>query len=151
MVVLLLVLHFAGGLYLTGLLNLSYGNIILVLQSTVHITLALFFFLVKHVWYDTMMCVSFFPLVLILLTLTCWKSNKTNARLVTFALSLALDPTSGIHSHWTLRTAHTFHLLKPNLKPPSSHRVFAPTNVNTQFLLQSFVFACYNTSCELFW
>ena len=47
--VLLLILHFAGGLHLTGLLNLSYGNIILVLQSTVHITLALFFFLVKYV------------------------------------------------------------------------------------------------------
>ena len=31
------------------------------------------------------------------LTHACWKSNNTNARLMAFALSLALDPTSGKH------------------------------------------------------
>ena len=32
------------------------------------------------------------------------KSNNTNARLMAAALSLALDPTFGIHSHETLDT-----------------------------------------------
>ena len=41
-------------------------------------------------------------------------SNNTNARLMTFAPSLALDPTFGIHSHKTIDTAQRFHLLKPN-------------------------------------
>ena len=36
--------------------------------------------------------------------------RKTQA----FALSLALDPTFGIHSHKTLDTAQPCHLLKPN-------------------------------------
>ena len=31
------------------------------------------------------------------LTHACWKSNNTNARLMVFALSLALDPTVGKH------------------------------------------------------
>ena len=44
----------------------------------------------------------------------CWKSNNTNARLMVFAPSLALDPTSGIHSHKTLDTAQPCRLLKPN-------------------------------------
>ena len=43
-----------------------------------------------------------------------WKSNNTNARLMASALSLALDPTFGIHSHKTLDTAQPCHLLKPN-------------------------------------
>ena len=41
----------------------------------------------------------------LLLTPACWKSNNTNARLMTFAPSLALDPTFRIHSHKTLDTA----------------------------------------------
>ena len=36
------------------------------------------------------------------------------ARLVAFALSLALDPMFGIHSSKTLDTAQPCHLLKPN-------------------------------------
>ena len=39
---------------------------------------------------------------------------NTNARLMAFAPSLALDPTFGIHSHKTLDTAQPCHLLKPN-------------------------------------
>ena len=50
----------------------------------------------------------------LLLTPACWKSNSTNARLLASAPSLALDPTSGIHSHKTLDTAQPCHLLKPN-------------------------------------
>ena len=61
------------------------------------------------------------------------------------AYSLALDPTFGIHSNktWTwccsmnCDTAQPCHLLKPSWKPSSSHSIFAPTNINTQFLLQS--------------
>ena len=73
----------------------------------------------------------------ILLTPAYWKSNNTNGRLMAFASSLALDPTFGIHSHKTLDTAQPFHLLKPNWKPSSSHSIFIPTNISTQFLLQS--------------
>ena len=40
--------------------------------------------------------------------------NNTNARLMASALSLALDPTFGIHFHETLDTAQPCHLLKPN-------------------------------------
>ena len=54
-----------------------------------------------------------------------------------FAPSLALDPTFGIHSRKTLDTAQPSHLLKSNRKPSSSRNSFAPTNINTQFLLQS--------------
>ena len=50
----------------------------------------------------------------LLLTPACWKSSNTNAILVAFAHSLALDPTFGIHSHKTLDTAEPCHLLKPN-------------------------------------
>ena len=50
----------------------------------------------------------------LLLTLACWKSNNTNARLMAFAPSLALDPTFGIYSHKTLDTAQRCHLSKPN-------------------------------------
>ena len=50
----------------------------------------------------------------LLLTPACWKSNNTNARLMASALSLALGPTVGIHSHKTLDTAQPCHLLKPN-------------------------------------
>ena len=52
-------------------------------------------------------------------------------------ISLALDPVFRIHSHKTLDTAQPFHLLKPNWKPSSSHSIFIPTNISTQFLLQS--------------
>ena len=41
-------------------------------------------------------------------------SDNTNASLMAFAPSLALDPTFGIHSHKTLDTAQPCHLLKPN-------------------------------------
>ena len=40
--------------------------------------------------------------------------QQTNARLIAFAPSLALDPAFGIHSHKTLVTAQPCHLLKPN-------------------------------------
>ena len=90
----------------------------------------------------------------LLLTPACWKSNNTNARLMAFAPSLTLDPTFGIHSRKTLDTAQPCHLLnlKPNWKPSSSHSIYAPTNINTQFLLQSLrVCMClYNTLCKLF-
>ena len=59
----------------------------------------------------------------LLLTLTCWKSSNTNARVMAFVLSL--DPTFGIHSHKTLDTAQPCHLLKPNWKPPLL-TVFSP-------------------------
>ena len=61
-------------------------------------------------------CMSTLRLVhcALLLTPACWKSNNTNARLMDFAPSLALDPTFGIHSHKTLDTAQPCHLLKPN-------------------------------------
>ena len=75
----------------------------------------------------------------LLLTPTCRKSNNTNARLMAFAPSLALDPTFGIHSHKTSDTAQLCHLLKPNWKPSSSHSIFAPTNISIQFLLE---YAC---------
>ena len=42
------------------------------------------------------------------------KAFMTNARLMASALSLALDPTFGIHSHKTLDTVQACHLLKPN-------------------------------------
>ena len=73
----------------------------------------------------------------LLLTPTCWKSSNTNARVMTFVLSLALDPTFGIHSHKTLDAAQPCHLLKPNWKHSSSHSISTQTNINTQFLLQS--------------
>ena len=61
-------------------------------------------------------CMSTLHLVhyALLLTPACWKSNNTNARLMASALSLALDPTFGIHSHKTLDTVQPCHLLKPN-------------------------------------
>ena len=66
------------------------------------------------------------------------ESSNTNARLMVFALSLALDPTTfGIHSRKALDTAQPCQLLKPNLKPSSSHSISTPTNISTQFLLQS--------------
>ena len=68
----------------------------------------------------------------LLLTSACWKSNNTNAQVMAFMLSLALDPTFGIHSHKTLDTAQPCHLLKPNVKPSSSHSISTPTNINTQ-------------------
>ena len=72
-----------------------------------------------------------------LLTPACWKPSNTNARVMAFVLSLALDPTFGIHSHKTLDTAQPCHLLKPNWKPPSSHSISILTYISTQFLLQS--------------
>ena len=61
-------------------------------------------------------CMSTLRLVLyaLLLTPTCWKSNNTDRRLMAFAPSLALDPPFGIHSHKTLDTVQSCHLLKPN-------------------------------------
>ena len=84
-------------------------------------------------------CMSTLHLVhnALLLTPACWKSNNTNARLMASALSLALDPTFGIHSHKTLDTAQPCRLLKPNWKPSSSHSISILTNISTQFLLQS--------------
>ena len=41
----------------------------------------------------------------LLLTPACWRSSDANARLMAFVLSLALDPTFGIHSHKILDTA----------------------------------------------
>ena len=88
-------------------------------------------------------CMSTLHLVhyALLLTPACWKSNNTNARLMASALSLALDPTFGIHSHKTLDTAQPCHLLKPNWKPSSSHSISILTNISTQFLLLS-VYVC---------
>ena len=43
-----------------------------------------------------------------------WQSSNTNARVMAFAPSLALDPTFGIHSYNTSDTAQPCHLLKPN-------------------------------------
>ena len=73
----------------------------------------------------------------LLLTPACWKSNNTNARLMAFASSLALDPTFGIHSHKILDAAQACHVLKPNWKPSSSPSISILTNISTQFLLQS--------------
>ena len=70
----------------------------------------------------------------LLLTPICWKSSNTNVKLMAFALPLAVDPTSGIHSK-TLDTAQPCRLLKPNWKPSSSHSISTPTNINIQFLL----------------
>ena len=64
-------------------------------------------------------------------------AEKSNARLMAFAPSLALDPTFGIHCHKTLDTAQPCHLLKPNWKPSSSYSISILTNISTQFLLQS--------------
>ena len=50
---------------------------------------------------------------------------------------LLWTPHLGIHYHKTLDTAQPFHLLKPNWKPSSSHSIFIPTNIGTQFLLLS--------------
>ena len=58
------------------------------------------------------------------------------------APSLALDPTFGIRSHQTLDTAEPRHLLKPNWKPSSSHSIFNPINISTQFLLVVLVCVC---------
>ena len=95
----------------------------------------------------------------LLQTPTSWKSSNTNARVMAFVLSLALDPTFGVQTHKTLDTAQPCHLLKPNWKP---HSISTPTNINTQFLLQSLcvcacvcvcvcvcVFIYYNTLCKL--
>ena len=73
----------------------------------------------------------------LLLASACRKSNNTDSRLVAFALFLALDSAFGIHSHKTSETAQPCHLLKSNWKPSSSHRISAPTNINTQLLPQS--------------
>ena len=68
----------------------------------------------------------------------CWKSSNTNARLMPLALFLALDPTFGIHSHKTLlRHRSTLSSFKAKLKIFLTHSISAPTNINTQFLLQS--------------
>ena len=61
-----------------------------------------------------------------LLTPACWKSNNTNARLMASALSLALDPTFGIHSHKTLDTASTLSSFKAKLKTFHFSQYFHP-------------------------
>ena len=88
----------------------------------------------------------------LLLTSACWKSSNTDAwRLMAFVLSLASDPTLGIHSHNTLDTAQPCHLLKPYWKPSSSHSISAPTNINTQFLQQCvWVWVFPHALCKLF-
>ena len=53
-------------------------------------------------------------IMLDLQTKACWKSNTTNAKIMAFAPSLALDPTFGIHPLKTLDTDQPCHLLKPN-------------------------------------
>ena len=83
-------------------------------------------------------------------TPACWKSNKTNARLMASSPSVALDPTFGIHFHKTLDTAQLCPLLKPNWKPSSSHSISILTNISTQFLLQC-VYVCvcaFVRACE---
>ena len=110
---------------------------------------------------------SALPLVqyALLLTPACWQSINAKARLMAFALFLALDPTFGIHSHKTQATAQPRYLLKPDWKPSSSLSISenlpllsvflktflfsqyfwkpssslsisAPSNINTQFMLQ---------------
>ena len=69
--------------------------------------------------------------------INAYKSKNTNAILMAFTPSLALDPTFGIHSCKTLDTAQPCNFLKPNWKPSSSYSIFIPTNISTQFLLQS--------------
>ena len=75
----------------------------------------------------------------LLLTPAYWKSSNTNARLVAFTLSLALDPIFGIrfdkiyyHCYYykTLDNAQPRHLLKPNWKLSSSHSISTPTNIS---------------------
>ena len=78
----------------------------------------------------------------LLLPPACWKSNNTNARLMAFAPSLALDPTFGIHSHKTLDTAQPCHRLKPNWKPSSSHSISILININTSFCYSHSVCVC---------
>ena len=58
------------------------------------------------------------------------ESNNTNARLMAFAPSLALDPTFGIHSHKTLDTAHTLSSFKAKLKTFLFSQYFHP-NIST--------------------
>ena len=72
----------------------------------------------------------------------CLFTPLFSSLLLSFAPSLALDPTFRIYSHKTFDTAQPCHLLKPNWKPSSSHSVFIPTNISTQFLLQLCVCVC---------
>ena len=74
----------------------------------------------------------------------CWHWDWWVLHASHVVLSLALDPTSGIHSHKTLDTAQPCHLLKSNWKPSSSHSISTPTNINTQFLYS-------HGLCKLFW
>ena len=76
----------------------------------------------------------------LLLTPTCWKSSNTNARAMAFVLSLALNPTTGIHSHKTLDTAQPRHLLKPKLKTFRFSQYFH-TNYN-QYPVSATVTVC---------
>ena len=72
--------------------------------------------------YMSTLCLVHYAL---LLTTARWKSSNTNARVMAFVLSLALDPTFGIHSHKTLDTAQPCHFLMPNWKPSSSHQLIS--------------------------
>ena len=76
----------------------------------------------------------------LLLTPACWKSSNTNARLMAFTHSLALDPTFGIHSHKTLDIAQSCHLLKPNWKPSSPHSISAPSKISQSSFLSNWWF-----------
>ena len=77
-----------------------------------------------------------------------WKSSDTNTRVMAFMLSLALDPTFGIHSHKTLDTAQPCHLLTPNWKPSSSHQLISIPS----FCYNHCVCACACVSLgKLFW
>ena len=78
----------------------------------------------------------------LLTTPTYWKVSNTNARLLAFALSLALDPTFGIHSHKILDTAQPCYLLKPNWKLSSSHSTSAPANIKYQYPVFPTVTVC---------
>ena len=49
---------------------------------------------------------------------------------------------SALLSHKTVDTAQPCRLLKPNWKPSSCHSISTPTNINTQFLLQSSLCVC---------
>ena len=138
-------------------------------------------FPLQNIWnINSLVCVSVLWMVLVLLTFlncymsslclihytllltpACWKSSNTNTRVMAFVLSLALNPTFGIHSHKTLDTAQLCHLLKPNWKPSSSHSISTPTSIIS---IPSFCYrhcvcvwggggggGAYNTWCKLSW
>ena len=94
--------------------------------------------------YMSTLCLIHYAL---LLTLTCWKSNTTNVRLMAFAISLTLDPTFGIHFHKTLDTAQPCHLLKPDWKHSSSYSISTPTNISIPSFCYSHSLCVYMCVC----